>query len=1053
MENTTDNQVTISVSEVECFLSQLNAQESLIQSLLEANRNLNLELEMLIQKAGLSENFQAPKEASNTSEIVSLKPVNIDPIPNVKKGDEQHETMIGTLPAVQQTGEEAALKKISNLPFTMPFNEEESYKAFDLSDYDSKAILKEFNDTDVPVNESRLIHKIFEEVVESQPERPAIVHNNQFLSYYELNQQANQMARYLRARGVFEGETIGIALPRSIDMVVAMLAVLKSGCTYIPIDPKETSKRLKFITFNADIQAVITLSENNKSFNALGKSSLKIINLDNEKGEISEMESGNLDILFSPTTPTHILYSSSPIKPVGIPFDTKTVLNELNWMWSNFPFSLREICCQVAPWTRAEFTTEIWAPLLKGITNILVPDEFIVDPKLFVEFLTDIHVSRIQLPASILAMMLNSFPDLGEKLPQLETWFLRGEILHSELIELFKAVVPGKKIVNLYNVTEAGGIAASFDMTVKTISSGILLGLPIDNMKVYLLDKDGRRVKPGEVGQIAISSLGTETGYLKNPILTKNRFAEDTLTKGLANPRKLYVTGDYGRLTADGYLEFLGRKDQLIKYYGNRIDLEDISRVLLKQAEVNEAVLTPEFNSFGQLVISSYLLVNDQTYTVLNWRKYLLKQMPEYMVPSKIYQLKASARKSRMPLRDDTMRLHQIKEKKSEASREENPPRDEIETTLISIWQQILNRQDVNIDDDFFEMGGNHIQTYRLKNRIQEHFDISIAADIVYRKPTISGIAVLLRESIRFKEKEESVSNADFVESFTQKMKVLSKEAVLDKNKVLEIQVGLPDRPKFFCVHGEDGDIAYLRYWIKYLGEQPFYSFQPRSIIEGKKEDAKSIEAIAADYIKEMQKLQPRGPYFLGGFSAGGVIAYEMAQQLTMLGEKIATLALIDTVNPAVNQSAPSLRNRFENLASAPAAYFNRSLFKKLTEQNFGTALYGEPDKANETLISPNFRKVIYEKGLQELIEKYRIKPYTGSILLISATDSAASKNYASIDRGWKGYALSLKIHEIQGDRVSLTKEPNARKVVQALLAYVNSITKKKSRKKKAQPA
>ncbi len=1060
---------TILKADLVQLLSKIDHQNDLLKSALAENDALKAEIGLLIENAEFNQTIQVVDQPiSQAVEPISAQLLDLATIKNdeqVEESTPEAESVSEIADAdvehvdVEEEDEEALstplapAKKITNLPFNLKYLAEKEYESYQLSPGDTKAVLNEFNDTDFAVTESLLLHKIFEETAKKHADLPALVYKNQFLTFEELNQQANQMARYLRARGVHQGETIGIAIPHSIDLVVAMIAILKSGCTYILIDPKETNKRLKFITFNADVQAIITLSDQSKKYTALGNSKLKVINLDKEKGEMSEMEASNLDVLFSPITPIHILYSSSPIKPVGVPFYSKTVLNELNWLWNNYPYSLREIACQIASPSRIEFTTEIWAPLLKGITNIMVAEEVVLDPEKFVDFLNEVHVSRIQLPPSVLAMMMNTVPDMGDKLDQIETWFLRGEILHSELIAQFKETIPGKKIINLYNVTESGGIVASFESNIKTDSKGICLGLPIDNVKVYLLDEEGRRVNPGQAGQIAVSSFGTETGYLKNPILTKGYYAEDTLTKGLEGSRTLFLTGDYGRLTADGYLEYLGRKDDQIKYYGNKIDLNDISKVLMKQNEVNEAVISPIYNDVGQLVITSYLLVNDQTYSVQNWRKYLLKQMPEYMVPVQIYQVKSTERGSKSNLNEETMQLFAADIKEAQLERSKAPARDEIEKQLTEIWQKLLNRTDISVNDDFFEVGGNYIQTYRLKNSIHSTFDISVNSDIVYRNSTISDLANLLRESIRFKEKEAAVSNDDFVESFTQKIKVLSKEAVMDKNKVLEIQLGLPDRPKFFCVHGEDGDIAYLRYWLKHLGEQPFYSFQPSSIANGKKEDFKSIEEIATDYIKEMQKLQPRGPYFLGGYSVGGLIAYEMAQQLNRLGETISALILVDTLNPVLSHAGPTLRNRFENLAAAPAAYFNRSLFKKLAEQNFGKGLYNSEVDATQTLISPNFRKVMYEEKLNDLIRKYKIKPYTGSILLITSTESAAALSHASIDRGWKGYALSLKIHEIQGDRESLLKEPNSKKVVQALTAYVKSVSKKTKGKKVAQTA
>ncbi|MEM8856919.1 MAG: thioesterase domain-containing protein, partial [Chloroflexota bacterium] len=605
-------------------------------------------------------------------------------------------------------------------------------------------------------------------------------------------------------------------------------------------------------------------------------------------------------------------------------------------------------------------------------------------------------------------------------------------------------------VINLYNVTECGGVTTFFNFSnseEEAQDSPNTLGNPIYNTRVFLLDDDGFPVNVGEVGQIIVSSVGTEQGYHNNTSLTGNFFAKDKLSTKSSSNSKLFRTGDYGRINDDGNLEFLGRKDKKIKVYGRHLDLENIAKVLKKQSQVKDAVIEASHNNRGQLAITAFLLVADQTYSVQNWRKYLLNQMPEYMIPTKIYQVKTNDRQSNLPLHDETMRLHMVGKRKSEAERQSKEPRDRIEVELLQIWSKILKREDVYINDDFFELGGNHVLAIQLTNKIQNVFDMSLDPGTVYRKPTISELSVLIREARHIKDRVEAISAAEFVESFTQKMKAINKEALQDNSKLLEIQKGLSTRPKFFCVHGEDGDISYLRHWIKYLGEQPFYAFQARTIIDGKKERYTSIEDIASNYLTELKEVQPRGPYYLGGYSTGGVIAFEMAQQLLKTGEQVALLGLVDSVNPLQSQKQSSFRDRFENLATAPASYLNGTLFKRLTGRNNATQKNDdfENNINHQTVISPNFRSVIFENYLNELVENYQITPFPGSILLITSTESGTMGQIAAVDRGWKGYSLSLKIHEIQGDRSALITDPNAKKVVTALLGHIDSVSKRLS--------
>lgn len=1040
--------------EVKKVLASLNAQGILLKSLVEENKKLKLEIESLLDRTSNVNNeiLDTDLQDENIEVEFDEGDPNRSTIPDQNlelemSDDDTNEEESVKISSPNLEGVNQIPNWVPSQPLTLTYDPLQVKPQSDLPSDDFLPLIHEFNNSVVNLDEETSFLGLIEASAAEFIDRPAIVHNNQFLTFQELNQQANQMARYLGARGCKEEEIIGISIDRSIDMIISMLAVLKIGCTFVLIDEEEKPKRLKFIALNSDLNAVITTSEQNKKFNSLNKNDLKIINLDQEKGEMSDMEPNNLHIERSPHTPIYIVYSSSPVKPTGIPIFQKTLLNELNWQWRTFAFKSGEACCQIAKCNRIEFFVEIFSPLIKGIPNVIIPDNVLYNPNKFTDFLAINHISRIQIPPTILATLLTYIPNLGEKIPELKSWFLRGELVTSELVDKFKDSVPNRSLTSLYNVTEAGGVVAYADLLNDfALSDGANLGVPIDNVQIYFLDEDGKEVSAGQTGEISISSFATETWYLKNPVLSQSSYIQDELTPKLEEGRFIFKTGDFGRLTTEGQLQFLGRLDQKIKYYGQEIDPVDLAWILQKQSEVIRATVIHSTNNLGQLQLKAFMVMNEQTYPLSTWRKYMLNHVPNSMLPTQIYQIKSADTASVAAIAQNNFDQIILQLDQQQDTSESPKARDTIESALISIWQSILGSQNVSINDDFFELGGSHIQAELLPSKLEEKFKVPVPNGILYRHPTISDLAVVLREAIRFKEKEDAITNEDFIESFTQRIRVLSKEAILDRNKVIEIQTGIPDLPKFFCVHGENGDIAYLRYWIKYLNNQPFYSFQPQTIVDGKKEEFKSIEEIASDYIREMQKLQPKGPFFLGGYSSGGVIAYEMAQQLLRVGETVGSLVLIDTINPILNRTTPSFSNRFESLAAAPAAYFNKSLFKKLTERNFGSESETKMSNGTETVISPKFRQAYYEKELNELINKYQIKPYTGSILLIASTETSASINYASIDRGWNGYALSLKIHEIQGEQGSLIKEPNSRKVIRALQAYLNLNSKKTTR-------
>ncbi|MEM9774380.1 MAG: AMP-binding protein, partial [Chloroflexota bacterium] len=600
------SKVELSQTDNEALLSQLEQQQHLINELIKSHKALTEKVQSLLLEQVAPNSPIAQKNGASSSAKISKKP------------------------AFKPT-KEPSPKKLGNLPFYKTFNESMHYAEHDLSKNKSDQILSQFNSTNKKFSANKPLNKLFEEVAQRNQDHPAIVFEEQFLSFGELNYQANQLAHYLVTRGISEGECIGVMLPKSLDMVVAILAVLKAGGTYIPLSPNETNRRLQYIVHNASIQAVITLSDISKDFSILDDNLVKVVQLDIEKGGMAEMETENLN-LASPSTSACILYTSSPMAPVGTPFNSKTILNELNWFWQNYPYTNTEICCLSSRPYRTEFMYEFWGPLLKGIPNVFIGQKILVDPPALVEYLNDIRAQRIQLSPTMLGLMLQIYPDLSKRLPLLKTWFLRGEQIHQEILDLFLHSAVDKTVIGLYNVTESGGVTAYQDLADLGKNKGsFILGTPINNTRIFLLDEDGFQVKPGGVGQILVSSLGTESGYHNNNSFTGNFFAKDKLSSKTNSRSKLFRTGDYGRITADGKLEYLGRKDKRIKVYGRRLDLDNIAKVLRKQAQVKDAVIEASHNKLGQLSITAFLLVADQTYSIQNWRKYLLNQMPQYM--------------------------------------------------------------------------------------------------------------------------------------------------------------------------------------------------------------------------------------------------------------------------------------------------------------------------------------------------------------------------------------------------------------------------------------
>ncbi|MEM8861173.1 MAG: AMP-binding protein, partial [Chloroflexota bacterium] len=409
--------VELTQSELESLKSQLEHQQQLIVELSKSQKMLADKINSLVNtQAAISPNLSSSNVDQNKNGVqLSIQST---------EGKSRKFS----------SNRNSELVQFSNLPFYKQFDPSKTGAPTSaLSKRESEKLLKRFNSTDKKVISSKPLNKIFEEIAKKNQDFPAVVYGEQFLSFGELNQQANQLAHYLATRGMTEGKTIGIMLPRSLDMIVGILAVLKAGCTYVPLSTSETNRKLQYIVHNANLQAVITLSDISNAYSILDNNLVKVIQLDVEKGGMAEMDTENLN-LASPANPVCILYSSSPITPLGTSFTTKSILNELTWFWNEFPYSKTEICCLIARSTRVEFLNEFWGPLLKGIPNVFIPEKTLVDPSLMIDYLNDIRAQRLQIGPSILMLMLQTYPDLGKKLPLVKTWFLRGEQVHSAIL-------------------------------------------------------------------------------------------------------------------------------------------------------------------------------------------------------------------------------------------------------------------------------------------------------------------------------------------------------------------------------------------------------------------------------------------------------------------------------------------------------------------------------------------------------------------------------------------------------------------------------------------
>lgn len=466
-----------------------------------------------------------------------------------------------------------------------------------------KDFLNRVNSTEKFYPQDKLIHKIFEEQTSATPGLPALFFNDKKISYKDLNATANQLARYLQKSGMKKESLVGIYADRSIEMVTGMLAVMKAGGAYVPLDPAYPRDRISYMIRDSNAEFLLTQE---KYIDELPENNSKVISLDTDLEKISSESSENLDAEINPENIFNIIYTSgSTAKPKGVMEMHKNVLNRFFWMWEKYPFGKDEKCCQKTALSFVDSIWEILGPLLKGVPSVIIPDEVLKDPQLFVETLSKNKVTRIVLVPSLLNAILESVDDLKNKLPDLKYWFTSGEALTKELAQKFEDKISDKNLINLYGSSEVAADVTYFEVKNSSSLVCIPIGKPIANTKIFILDKNLKPVPAGIVGELFVSGKNLAKGYLSQPGMTAERFLKNPFDD---SPSLMYKTGDLARYLPDGNIEYKGRVDQQVKIRGYRIELQEIETVLKENSSVADCIVDAKTFKDGDKRLVAYII-------------------------------------------------------------------------------------------------------------------------------------------------------------------------------------------------------------------------------------------------------------------------------------------------------------------------------------------------------------------------------------------------------------------------------------------------------------
>jgi amino acid adenylation domain-containing protein len=601
-------------------------------------------------------------------------------------------------------------------------------------------VLESFNATRTVYPSDKLLHELFEDQVARMPDATAVIEDGREITYAELNATANRLARYLQKCGVRPGEYVPVVLPRSLQLLVVQLALLKSGAVYVPVDPQLPVARREFMV--RDCKAVRVIGDEDLfAESALdGVMHLDPVTLDQD---ISYEAADDLLLSIDPAPPAYVMYTSGS---TGVPKGVVVTHRAVNRLVVNNGYCKIELDDCIAHHSNPAFdasTFEIWAALLNGARVLIVPRAAALHAGCFSKLLAKHRVSILWMSVGLFNQSAEALADV---LPRLRCLIIGGDILDPQVIRRVLQRSPPQRLLNAYGPTECTTFTTTYTIdAVERDATSIPIGRPIANTQVYILNRAAEPAPIGVTGEIYVGGAGVAQGYLNRPDLTAERFVADPFNADAT--ARLYRTGDFGRWREDGAVEFLGRIDQQVKIRGFRIELGEIEARLSSHEHVREAVVVAREDTPGEKQLVAYVVPASSGQvgavpSVETLRGYLGTQLPDYMMPSAFVLLDA------MPLTPNgkiDRRALPAPDRAAHASREYEPPQGAIEEVLAAIWRQVLQVERVGRHDDFFELGGQSLLGMKLAARVAEQFDLGMSVAAVFKYPTVREMATIVQ--------------------------------------------------------------------------------------------------------------------------------------------------------------------------------------------------------------------------------------------------------------------------------------------------------------------
>jgi amino acid adenylation domain-containing protein len=874
-----------------------------------------------------------------------------------------------------------------------------------LSAREQEQILHEWNETSTAYPRDLCAHEIFEATAAEHPLKEALLDGARSLSYKGLNEISNQLAHNLRERGIGPEKLVGVCLERSPDVVIAILAILKAGGAFLPLDPSLPHQRLIHMLRESGASWVVT---RNALASLLENCAAELLCLDALGTEIARQPKENLPRSGTSGDAAYAIYTSgSTGEPKAILVVHRSLVNHTLFGRRFYGISTRDRRVQFASIGTDFFVAELFNYISSGATLVFQPAGLSSSIHDFLRFLAKNAITVAAFPASYWHQWVYALSEGQLSLPETLRLVITGmERIEPHLYSVWKSNIGARiRWCNVYGPSETTCTATVYEAGTSAWEerSFVPIGRPMANARVYVVDQNMNPVPVGVEGEVYIGGEGVARGYLHRPDQTAERFIPDPFT-GAATGR-VYRTGDLAFYLPDGNLVFTGRADRQIKIRGFRVELDEIEAALGRHPAVRQCAVTA-CEADSRQFLAAYVMTPGDPPSDEELRRHLSTILPDPMMPAVFVRLDS------MPLtpsgKVDRKSLPTPTRGMDCGAADSRLPTTPAQRRLASIWSDILGATAVDTRASFFDLGGDSLQAARLLIRIRKEFSRELTFSDLLAAPTIERLAWNLERP--------------------------------NTQRAREYLVALQEsgsRPPFFLAHGGDGEVMIYRDLARHMGkDQPCYAFQAFGI-NAVKTPLGGVEEIAARYIEEMRAVQPWGPYFVGGFCLGAFIALEMAIQLSEGGEDVRMVAVINTDAAWRDEGSAcaGLRRHVLHLWHLP---FRRKLsylrgragYRISRIHNTVLEAYCRALAASGRTLPPRLRRFQVQETCHRAGQRYQPRPFRGKIICFHGMGEPEAKPGKFWERIARG---GVEVHWVPGEDLTVLRPPHVQVLAECL--------------------